>query len=811
MGLRFWLRWSWRDLRDRWLLVLAIGLTIALGTGAYAGLGSTSAWARETYDHAYADAGMYDLRLRLAEGSYADEGELARAIRGALGDGVASVEERTIVATQVDASTDGRTILVPGRIVGVPVADGRPEIGRIWVEEGRALAGADAGQPTALLDLHFARHYDLPSSGRIALAGEVAVDYVGVALAPEYYMVITDTGGVLAERNFAVVFTSVETAGAVAGHPGAVNDAVIRLTDGTAVADARERLESGLAGGLADLGPSVALAHDDVVHRTLYDDIESDAVFFRVFATLLLGGAGLGAFNLTSRVVESQRRQIGVAMALGASTFRIAVRPMLVSAEIAVLGVVAGVGVGQLLGVGMRGVFASMLPLPEWRTPFHPEIYAGAAALGFAVPFVAALVPIVRAVRVAPIDAIRTGLTAARGAGGRIKGLPAPGGVLARMPFRNIQRTPRRTILTALGIGAAVAVLTTTGGTVDTMTATIDRGEAALALGETRRMTVELAGFLPADAAVATIDATPEVAEAEAGLRVNASAEAAGERVDLVIELVDLDDGLWTPSLAGRVAGIPDDEAIVLSEKALDDLGLSPGDTVLVQHPRLVGAGSVATEVSRLTIAASHAIPLRFEAYGDLALARRMNLDGIANLVRIVPAAGSSVEEVQRALFGDPGIASVQPDDAMVDVFRGVVDEYLGILAIAQLVALALAVAIAFNSATISYDERLREHATMFAFGARVRRVIALAMVEHTVIGLLATLLGLGLGRLLLGWLIASVLPTTFPDFGFVLALAPITILLAVGCGVVAVGLAPVLGLRRLMRMDVPGALRLVE
>jgi putative ABC transport system permease protein len=188
-----------------------------------------------------------------------------------------------------------------------------------------------------------------------------------------------------------------------------------------------------------------------------------------------------------------------------------------------------------------------------------------------------------------------------------------------------------------------------------------------------------------------------------------------------------------------------------------------------------------------------------------------MNLDGIANLVRVTPAAGTSVEEVQRALFGDPGIASVQPDDAMVDVFRGVVDEYLGILAIAQLVGFALAVAIAFNAATISYDERLREHATMFAFGTSVRRVVGLTIAEHAFIGVLATLIGLGLGRLLLGWLIVSVLPTTFPDFGFVLSLAPMTVLLAIGCGVVAVGLAPILGRRRLTRMDVPGALRLVE
>ena len=42
-GWGLWLRWSWRDLRARWLQVLAIAMVIALGTGSYAGLSSVTA------------------------------------------------------------------------------------------------------------------------------------------------------------------------------------------------------------------------------------------------------------------------------------------------------------------------------------------------------------------------------------------------------------------------------------------------------------------------------------------------------------------------------------------------------------------------------------------------------------------------------------------------------------------------------------------------------------------------------------------------------------------------------------------------
>ena len=49
-------------------------------------------------------------------------------------------------------------------------------------------------------------------------------------------------------------------------------------------------------------------------------------------------------------------------------------------------------------------------------------------------------------------------------------------------------------------------------------------------------------------------------------------------------------------------------------------------------------------------------------------------------------------------------------------------------------------------------DEPRREHATMFAFGVPVRRVIALSIQESLIIGILGTLIGIGVGFLLLNW-----------------------------------------------------------
>lgn len=76
---RFWLRWSLRDLRSRWMLVVAIALVIAIGTGMFTGLGSLETWRTRSNDESFARLNAHDLKVTLAEGSLASAGDLTRA------------------------------------------------------------------------------------------------------------------------------------------------------------------------------------------------------------------------------------------------------------------------------------------------------------------------------------------------------------------------------------------------------------------------------------------------------------------------------------------------------------------------------------------------------------------------------------------------------------------------------------------------------------------------------------------------------------------------------------------------------------
>jgi putative ABC transport system permease protein len=172
---------------------------------------------------------------------------------------------------------------------------------------------------------------------------------------------------------------------------------------------------------------------------------------------------------------------------------------------------------------------------------------------------------------------------------------------------------------------------------------------------------------------------------------------------------------------------------------------------------------------------------------------------------------GTNAADLRRALFDMPGVVSAQPIDALVRSMRDLVAQFTDVLGVVALVALALALLVAYNSATISQDERRREVATMLAFGLPTRRVIGSAMVESGLIGLFGTVAGIAGGFGALVWLVYGLLPTSMPDFALTPAISPETVVVAVGVGIVAVGLAPLLTWRRLTRMDLPATLRVVE
>jgi putative ABC transport system permease protein len=808
----FLMRWSLRDLRRKWLQVGAIAFIIAIGVGLYAALGGTATWRYESNDASFAATGMYDLRVKATEGLDIEEGALLAALES-LPDPrvVAQAEERLVFDTQVDASTATESIRVPGRIVGLDLSADGPALTSAAVADdaGRKLAAADDGEPVALLERNFADYYGLRAGGTVRLGGGHSLDIVGVGMGPEFFFITTEDGGFFAQANFAALFTSLTSAQEIAGRPGRVNDLVLTLHDGADIVNVRSQLQAVFDASTTGLGATVLTKDDEPAYQLLYDDIEGDRKFWNVFAGLILAGAAFGAFNLSTRMVEAQRRELGIGMALGANRWQLALRPMLVGIEIAITGIVLGIAVGALVVVLLRPVYTGMLPLPVWETGFQWAPFARGAALGFVIPLAATAWPVWRSVRMAPVDAIATTHRSPRNGLSRLlRRLPWPRSAIRRMPFGNLLRTPRRTLLTALGIGAAVATLVAILGILDSFIGTMDRNEAEVVGDHPDRVVVGLDTIVLDDGPdVAAVGNAASVGDVTPVLQLTGRLTAdGGEGFDVLIEAVDLDNGVWAPTVDGDTSAT----GIVIARSAADDLGVEVGDTVQLTHPDRADSGFVTT-TNTLPVIGIHPSPFRFNVYLDRSLLPAFGADHLANELFVVPAAGHTTDDVERELFDLSGVGSVLPAATSSRVVRDSLEEFTAIFRVAEAFVLLLVLLIAYNATSINADERARERATLFAFGLPARRVMMLEIIEGLLYGALGTIIGLGLGVWINHWLITGVLSSTMPDMSMDVIVSAQTMLTAVTLGAIAVGAAPLLTLRRLRRMDVPGTLRVVE
>ena len=811
------LRWSLRDARRRWLQIVGISFTLAIGIGLFAGLSSVTEWRLTSIDKSLDVTNMYDVRATITEGSDVPTGALA-AIAAEI-DGVAEYNERLVLDTQIETVTDGEELLVHGRVVGMEMSESGSVVNDVFLIEGDVLPASGTATPQVLIDRNFAAFWGLPTNGNVTVGGDIDVEYVGHAVSPEYFLIVEGNGS-LGKSNLAVLFAPLAAAQDISGKSGAVNDLVLTLEPGADAETVRDQLidaTASLDGALLD----VITRDETPSYVGLVGSPEIDQGIYDAISLLLFVGAAFAALNFSARMVEAQRREIGAAMAIGEAPRSITIRPILIGLQIGVLGMILGVVVGYAISFQTVSVIQQTVRLPIFEQPFQGLIYGRALAIGFAVPMLAVFWPVFRAVRVRPVDAIRSSHLASRGGslGPIISRIPLPGRSLERMPIRNLMRAPRRAFLTLLTFTMSLAIMFAMLGMSSTFTTTFDEGNKELLGGEPDRFKAQLDAFYPVDSPqVQDVLTNPKVQLGEAALALGANVTAADPndgaeepiRLDLAVRFVDFGSTVWTPTTTEGTLR-RGAQGIVLADKAARDFGVGVGDDVVVTHPALVD-GTFTYSTRTLPVTAIHPHPLRLNAYMDLSQASTWGFGGLANIVTGLPADDSSLNEVKRALFGSgKGVSLVQ---GLGDSFRSVqdsLDQSQGVFFITRIFVIFLVMLIAFNTANINVDERSRDHATMFAYGVPVRRVIANLSVEGLLLGLAAVVLGGLFGYALLLWMALFLMPTAIPEIGMIVSVRWWEMAVSFVLALAAIAVAPMFPGRKLKKMFIPGQLRVME
>ncbi len=822
-NLRLIFRWSLRDLRERKFQVIAISLIIGLGTGTYVGLTSTTSWRQYAFDQSNEKLHMFDLKMELAIGSWVNQTELKSVLEELPhSNWITAMENRVVFPTSVNASTINQTILVKGRIIGVNVSSGSENltVNGIDIVDGRGIRKNETNSSVCIVEYNFADYYDLiPNNQTIYLPSGIQLSFIGTGLSPEFFMVV-EGNSIKAESTFCALFIPLKTSQKILQQliglsPGHVNEALFKLSSEADINILETEIKNAFDTNFPMLDVKFVEKEEQPTYRIQSEDIPNDQKMYFLFSFLILLAAAFGTFNLISRVISSHRRQIGINMALGVPPFQLAIRYLIFSLEITIGGVIFGLVLSQFVGERLGSVLTEVNPFPVWETWLVVELFIQGALLGILIPFSATVIPILRAIRVKPIQAIQTGYTLSTGKGVAplLERIHFPGTIFFQLPFRNFARNPRRAFSTIMGVALALCVLVAILGLLDGGNNLLDYERDIMEGDFPNRMNVVLNDFYNiSETPVINITQNTKMDKTVPSIQIPAKLFGTKDSYSHTIEFFDLYNDIWSPVLIEGNKSIESlYPGIILSEKTAKDLNVSIGENLVLEHIFRESSGQYSILNSTLEVIGIYGSQVRFWAFMDLSDSSILNCTGLINSVMLVPKAGVTVESIQKDFFIFQEYSGTQTIVELAETYEELIELFTSVLTVIQYAVMVLALLIAFNTATINFDERIREFATMGAFGTPIRTSTWMLMIESVIIGVFGTLLA----YFPLGFIVLEIfqiqIRTSMPEIDLAGVLFPESIAVIIFIGVVLEALSPLLSIRKLIKMDLPSALRIVE
>lgn len=717
-------------LRDLWRIkgqAIAIGAVIAVGVMMLVMMTGLTASLTETRD-------AYYERYRLAD-VFAPVSRAPERLGGRLADipGVASVQTRVQGRALIDLPD--QVLPVQAQAVSLPDR-GRPALNDVFLTDGRMPA---SGRPDEILLLQsFAKAHDLRpgDSLRATMNGaRRSFAIVGLAQSPEFLYTTAPGELVPDDARFGVIWMSRSGLAAAYDMDGAFNEALIGLSRGATertVLDAVDRLLEPYGGTGA-----YPLA-DQMSNRFVSEEISGlEAAAAGVPPIFLLVAAFL-LYIVTSRIVQSERGQIGLMKAFGYTNAEVGAHYFKLILAIAAGGALAGCLGGIGVGRAMVGLYTAYFKFPflvfrldpaSFVTGVTVSILSASAGGLLVLRRVFALTPAAAMRPPAPPDFSRTGRA------GRLIGrwLDQP----SRMVMRRITRQPGRMIGAIIGIASgmalSVAMITIYAGfdrTIDLTFSVVDRSDVTVSFTHpvSDKTLFELAR-LPG---VVRVEPVRNVAAVLRNGRNSYRGALTGMPANA--ELNRALDASMAPIALPR-------SGVVLSSVLADMLDIRPGGTLVVD----VREGR--QPVLELPVVGVAETLLGSPAYMDLeAVNRALREPGrVSGAYLMIDDA--EADAIYAALQDMPTVAGVSLKSQARDAFVTLMNTGAGAIRyVMGAIAFVITFGIVYNAARIAFAERARDLASLRVIGFSKGEAAFVLLGELAVVTLVALPVGALLG-----------------------------------------------------------------
>ncbi|MBB3142889.1 ABC transporter permease [Halomonas organivorans] len=730
-------------IRELWRLraqVLAIALVIASGTALLI-MALTTIEALEDTTHAYYE------RSRFGE-VFADVTRAPESLTRELAEipGVQRISTRIVEGALLDLPNVAEPVI--GRLVSLP-EHGVETMNALVLRSGRRVA---PGQPDeVVLGEPFAEAHGIVPGDRfeaILRGRRRTLLVVGTALSPEYVYAIAPGGLMPDDERFGVLWMGRKALAAAFDLDGAFNAVSLGLTPGTDPRDVMARLDARLApyGGTGAYPRA-----EQTSNWFLQNEIAQQKNMAHLLPSVFLAVSAFLTHLVMGRMVDTERREIGLLKAFGYSRSAIAWHYAKQVLVIGGLGVIIGALVGAWLGHWNTRLYAEFYRFPFLLYRPGPDSFLLAALVSLGAALLGGLAAVRRAASLPPAQAMlppsppvyRRGRLSRSALAGHID---EP----TRMILRRLMRWPLRALLASTGLAMSVAVLVMALQWLDAIDSLVD---SVFVQGQHQDATLGFHDLQPLDA-LTGIERLPGVLAAEPlrGVPARLRHGTLDEREAITGLPIDAQLSPVT-DVDGHPLAVPPD-GLLLSRQLADMLAADVGDTLRVEI--LEGR----RPILELPVVRLFDTYLGKPAYMSLdALNHRMG-DG-----RVMRGARLAVDPTDRAallraLKTLPAISAVQFRQAAIDKFYATLGQTMFIF-VGFFVAFAtvLSVGVTYNAIRIALAERARELATLRVLGFSRWEISYILLGEVGLLTWLAIPLGCLLGYAL-AWYLASAFAT---------------------------------------------------
>ena len=520
------------------------------------------------------------------------------------------------------------------------------------------------------------------------------------------------------------------------------------------LADGKAELDDGLR-QITEMG-SVDVFILDRSSNIGYGSLESASDIVqgvsRVFPAFFLLVAALVCITTMTRMIDEERTQIGTLKALGYSNFAIISKYLIYAGSGAILGCGLGVVVGSMaFPTILWQAYKIMLYITDGIVLRFNWVLCSVVVLAYTTVMLSVTWYCCRkALKEVPAELIRP---KAPDVGKKI--------LLERLPFwhkisflnkvtiRNIFRYRQRLAMMMVGIGGCTALLVTGFGLRDSIVNVVDyqfeevttydlqvyfaehqtEGDQYRFEGEVRDLAEDVMFYHQE-----SIDV-----------------EWDGQAKEIFLMVGDSEFQNFIDFHSGEEQlSMPKTNEVLLSVGVAEALGIQVGDQVVMRNAdmrrlNLTVSGIYDNHVHNYAIITPQTIESQWDIQPEMQMA----------LLKVVP--DRDVYSLAAQISGLDGVMNVQVSADMADMVANMMEALDLVVVVIVFCAGLLAAIVLYNLTNINITERIREIATIKVLGFRAGETASYVFKENMALSVMGTVLGLGLGKLLLEFVMSQV------------------------------------------------------